>query len=51
MVLVDDIVKESFKFRRDFEQISKNLPCIKNYTCLPLLRVQKEKKEKNDGEM
>jgi len=44
--LLDDIEKEPVRFRRDFEQITKNLDCKDNFICLPLLRL----KEKNERE-
>ena len=42
--LLDDIDRENPKYKRDFEQITKNLDCKDNFVCLPLLRL----KEKND---
>ena len=42
MGLLEDISKETGKYRRDFEQIVENQPCIIYYTCMPLLRIKEK---------
>lgn len=49
--LVSDIQKETRRYRRDFEQIVENQPCIRNFICLPLLRVRQEMKALQEEEM
>jgi hypothetical protein len=51
MGLLEDISKETGKYRRDFEQITENQPCTKNYICLPLQRVRQEMKALQEEEM
>jgi len=41
--LLSDIQKETGKYRRNFEQIVKNLDCQNNYICLPITRLRKNK--------
>lgn len=49
--LVQDIAKETGRYRRDFQQITEHQPCIKNFNCFPLLRIKKEMKALQDEEM
>ena len=49
--LVDDIQKETGRYRRDFEQIVENQSCIRNFNCLPLQRVRQEMQALQEEEM